>query len=119
MWLAKELSKEKEAIIFMHHPPILAGVPHMDTKYPLQNRDELVHILYSHPHKINVFCGHYHIAKTIETKNITVNICPSNFYQIDDSCDSFRIAHHNIGFQVISIRKPSIQTDVKWIDTNF
>src|SRR5690554_3139552 len=109
-WLTKELQNEKDSIIFMHHPPLLAEVPHMDKKYPLQNRDELTRILYSHPYPLTIYCGHYHCAKTIQSQNITVHICPSNFYQINDNSQLFKIAHTHIGFQKISIQKKTIHT---------
>ncbi len=117
-WLTQELQGEKDCIIFMHHPPLFANVPHMDKKYPLQNRDELTHIFHSHPYPLTIYCGHYHCAKTIQSKNITVHICPSNFYQIDDNSQLFKIANTNIGFQKISIHKKTIHTSIEWICTH-
>lgn len=101
-WLAQKLQEKKgDLILFMHHPPILCGVAYMDNKYALQNRDDLQEILFAYPGKIHVYCGHYHIERTLYLNNLIVNITPSTFFQIDMHSAPFRVDHYRIAFRVI------------------
>ena len=74
---------DKPLLLFMHHPPLYAGCMHMDNNYPLQNIDEVWPILREANTSIEVFCGHYHIERTILSKNVQVHITPSPLFSID------------------------------------
>lgn len=103
-WLANCLKKQLgRLIIFMHHPPLLAGVPHMDHHYALENRDEVLELLLEYPGPVDVFCGHYHVDKTISTENVNVHITPSNFFQIDQYSEKFAVDHRRPGLREIEI----------------
>lgn len=104
-WLERELRQMRDSIlIFMHHPPLLAGVPHMDSHYPLQNRDELISVLCNTPLPVMIFCGHYHVDKTLCHKNLTVQITPSTYFQIDWRMPAFAIDHYSPAYRVIELR---------------
>ncbi len=116
-WLDKELSQLKgTALIFMHHPPLLAGVPHMDNQYALQNMVEVQQLLFSYPTMITIFCGHYHVEKTLCLNNLVVHISPSVFFQIDWRVSSFRIDHAKPAYRVIELLKDgSVRSTVVYL----
>lgn len=103
-WIEETLKQQTgPVIIFMHHPPTLAGVPHMDQKYALQNRDEVMEILLSYPGRIDIFCGHYHVDKVLCIDNLNVYITPSCFFQIDQFSETFAVDHRRPGLREIEI----------------
>lgn len=105
-WLQMELSKIKnDLVIFMHHPPIVGGVPFMDGKHALRNMRELQEVLFNFDHHLTIFCGHYHVEKTINLKNLTVHITPSAYFQIDWKEENFKVDHHRIGLREIILRQ--------------
>ncbi|MCK9561810.1 MAG: metallophosphoesterase [Bacteroidales bacterium] len=113
-WLKTELMAMQDVVIFMHHPPCYCGVEYMDTHHALQNQEEILSVLYAHQHTISVFCGHYHHAKEIISKNVHVHICPSTYYQINPVGLQFAIGSKEIGFRLISFSS-TIKTEVIWI----
>ena len=114
-WLKRQLNNANEnIIIFTHHPPVKAGVPFMDNKYPLQNIPEIQKILFSHRGFLNIFCGHYHVEKTIQLQNILVQITPSCFFQIDQNYEDFKVDHHSIAYRLIDTSNGSLKTSLKY-----
>lgn len=104
-WLRDRLQQlDRELIVFMHHPPLLAGVPYMDDKYALQNWRDVLNIFTAYPHRLNVFCGHYHVHKTVSIHNTNVHLTPSCFFQIDWRSDAFQVHHQRIGYRWIERR---------------
>lgn len=105
-WLDKELSQQWGLVlVFMQHPPLMAGVPHMDNKYALQNMKEVQQLLFSYPNRVTVFCGHFHVEKTLCLNNLVVHITPSIYFQIDWRVASFRVDHSRPAYQVIELVK--------------
>lgn len=101
-WLENCLKTIKQPlVIFMHHPPLFANMRWMDARYPLLNRDALQGILFAHPYPITVFCGHYHVEKTVQQRNVTMHITPSCFFQIDPHSEDFKIDHVRIALREI------------------
>ncbi|MBK7870355.1 MAG: metallophosphoesterase [Saprospiraceae bacterium] len=44
-WLSRQMQTiQQNCIIFMHHPPLLAGVPYMDMNYPLLDCEAIQNI---------------------------------------------------------------------------
>ncbi|MEM8908081.1 MAG: metallophosphoesterase [Bacteroidota bacterium] len=119
-WLKRQLKNSKEdLIIFMHHPPVKAGVPFMDEKYPLQDMEVIQEILFQYPHAVQVFCGHYHVEKTICVQNLVVQITPSCFFQIDQTDPEFKVDHHRIALRIIKKANGALQTTVRYFDGHF
>ena len=115
-WLKKELKPYKrEVVIFMHHPPVKAGVPFMDVKYPLRNKPAVQEILFNHPYPISIFTGHYHVEKNIRHGNTVVHITPSCFFQIDQKEAEFKVDHHRIGFREITFENGTIMDTVRYL----
>ena len=116
-WLKRQLHQaDTEIIIFMHHPPVKAGVPYMDNNHPLQDIEEVQQILFEFPHNITIFCGHYHVEKTIRLNNLLIQITPSCFFQIDQSSEDFKIDHRKIALREIHLNGKTIQTTVRYFD---
>lgn len=117
VWLAAELqATPTPVLVFVHHPPVDAGVPFMDSKHYLKNREELMGILLAHGHPVNVYCGHYHVEKTINRANVTVQITPSCFVQVDQYQEDFKADHHRVALRVISLREKDILSTVHYFD---
>lgn len=101
-WLRDQLSEnQRDLIIFVHHPPILSGVPYMDSQHAFKSREELSEILTNHQHNLTIFTGHYHVEKTIRVKNLEINITPSTYFQISQHSVEFAVDHKRPGFRVI------------------
>jgi len=112
-WLQQCLQSQYQAVtIFMHHPPLYASMPWMDARYPLLNRDAVQQILFAHPYPITVFCGHYHIDKTVQQRNVTMHITPSCFFQIDQHSEDFKIDHLSIALREIEIDGEALRHSV-------
>lgn len=102
-WLREQLGKlEQEALIFMHHPPLQAGVPFMDANYALRNQADVQEILLAHPYNVHVFTGHYHVEKAVRKQNILVHITPSCFFQIGQLSEHFQVDHYRIALREIN-----------------
>lgn len=116
-WLNKELQEADEpSIIFMHHPPIIAGVEYMDTNHALENRTEVQTILRSSKYPIPVFTGHYHVEKTICLGKITVQITPSCYVQIDQINPTFKADHHQIAYRKIELEEDRWKSTVRYLE---
>lgn len=103
-WLSDHLdSHHGQLFIFMHHPPILSGVPHMDENYSLKNGEDLQRLFFNYAGNITIFTGHYHVEKTIQQKNMLVQITPSAFFQMDQTSPTFNVDHYRIGFREITL----------------
>ncbi|MCI5083174.1 MAG: metallophosphoesterase [Saprospiraceae bacterium] len=115
-WLKTELAKhDREVVIFMHHPPIKANVPFMDSRHALRNKPEVQQVLFNHPHPISIFTGHYHVEKNIRHGNTIVHITPSCYFQIDQKHPEFKVDHHRIGFREITLENGTIMDTVKYL----
>lgn len=103
-WLTAELQAASERIlIFMHHPPVYCGVPHMDMNYPFREIPRLQDILRSTQSEIQIFCGHYHVERKLSFANQHIHLTPSTFFQIDATEVEFKIDHKRAGYRVIDI----------------
>jgi 3',5'-cyclic AMP phosphodiesterase CpdA len=60
-WLAARLDEApaRPTLIFMHHPPFLTGIAHMD-RLGLENAEALGAVIRRHPQVEAIVCGHLH-----------------------------------------------------------
>jgi Icc protein len=114
-WLEATLDASHAPIIFMHHPPALCGVPHMDNKYNFKQIDRVQKLFHGHPHPVHVFCGHYHVNKTVSVSNLHIHITPSCFFQIRSDIQEFGIDHYRIGYRRIIIEEGRLIHEVVWL----
>ncbi len=103
-WLSDKLNQlSGPQIIFMHHPPLRAGVPFMDNNYPLQNPEVFQQAIQGYASPIHVFCGHYHVEKSIHHGSLSVHVTPSTFFQIDQFSERFAVDHYRPALRVIDL----------------
>lgn len=76
-WLDRELGRgARPALIFLHHPPFMTGIGHMDVQN-MHNADALAAILEKHRRVKLLGCGHVHRATTTMFSGVTTTICPA------------------------------------------
>ena len=115
-WLREELlDSHAHLLIFVHHPPVFAGVPHMDQNYAFIEQEEFREAVSAHVHPVHFFTGHYHVAKTVHHANFTISITPSTLFQIDDGYEEFKLFHTHPGYRIIDLLDDRIFTRVKWL----
>lgn len=106
-------------LLFVHHPPTLANVPHMDRNYALQNIENVqdaIEACVVSPQAI--FCGHYHCGRSIQLPNLatTVFIAPSSaFFQINPDVDYFEVGSRCPAWRKIAWDGKRIIEDIKWV----
>lgn len=101
-WISKQLRGSRPyTVIFMHHPLLSTNVPFMEFNHGLRNTKKLIKLLVKHKKPVHLFCGHYHIERSVQFKNISQHITPSCFYQIMPDQEEFEVDHYNIAFRWI------------------
>lgn len=77
-WLEEALraSDTRPALLFMHHPPFLTGIGHMDVQN-LRNADRLAALLARHSRVSLVAAGHVHRATLTSFAGRMATICPA------------------------------------------
>ena len=77
-WLDDRLgdSTTRPALLFLHHPPFVTGIAHMD-RQNLRNAADLAAIVQRHPRARLVAAGHVHRATLTTFAGIAATICPA------------------------------------------
>ena len=77
-WLDAVLgaSDTRPALLFLHHPPFVNGITHMDVQN-LRNADDLAALIRKHPRARLVAAGHVHRATLTSFAGIAATICPA------------------------------------------
>ena len=83
-WLDATLaaSAERPALLFLHHPPFVTGIAHMD-RDNLRNADELAKIVRRHERIRLIACGHVHRATFTGFAGVPTTICPAPNHAVD------------------------------------
>lgn len=81
-WLARQLAAatERPTLIFVHHPPFITGIAHMDEK-PMREADALATLIGSHRNVLGVVSGHVHRAMSAQWAGTLCTTCPSTAHQ--------------------------------------
>jgi 3',5'-cyclic AMP phosphodiesterase CpdA len=89
-WLEATLaaSATRPALVFLHHPPFLTGITHMDVQN-LRNAADLGTILRRHPRARLVAAGHIHRAVVTTFAGIAATICPAPNHAVALDLDAF------------------------------
>jgi 3',5'-cyclic-AMP phosphodiesterase len=76
-WLDAVLgaSSTRPALLFLHHPPFVTGITHMDVQN-LRNAGALAALICKHPRARLVAAGHVHRATLTSFAGIAATICP-------------------------------------------
>jgi 3',5'-cyclic AMP phosphodiesterase CpdA len=77
-WLDASLaaSHHRPALVFLHHPPFVTGISHMD-EMNLRNPDAFAEVLRRHPRVRLVAAGHVHRPTMTVFAGIPTTICPA------------------------------------------
>jgi 3',5'-cyclic-AMP phosphodiesterase len=77
-WLDSQLaaSSTRPALVFLHHPPFVTGIQHMDVQN-LRNADALAAALRSHDRARLVAAGHVHRATLTMFAGVAAATCPA------------------------------------------
>lgn len=83
-WLEQTLSASanRPALLFLHHPPFIAGIWHMD-RQNLHNANALAAIVGRHPRVQIVATGHVHRATLTMFAGRPCTICPAPNHAVD------------------------------------
>lgn len=83
-WLETALAAatDRPALLFLHHPPFVAGIWHMD-RQNLQNANELASIVRRHPRVQLIACGHVHRATLTLFAGRPCTTCPAPNHAVD------------------------------------
>jgi Icc protein len=110
-WLQDCIAGPAETvIIFMHHPPVYCGVPYMDMNYAFREIADVQKIFTRQEKQLNIFCGHYHVERSIAIANQRIEVTPSTFFQIDANEVDFKIDHKRPGYRVIEIDEDEVKS---------
>jgi 3',5'-cyclic AMP phosphodiesterase CpdA len=77
-WLDATLaaSPTRPALLFLHHPPFVTGIAHMDAQN-LRNAADLATVVRKHPRARLIAAGHVHRATLTIFAGIAATICPA------------------------------------------
>jgi 3',5'-cyclic AMP phosphodiesterase CpdA len=76
------LSADRPALLFLHHPPFLTGIWHMD-RQNLSSSAELAGIVKRHPRVQLIAAGHVHRATLTMFAGVPATICPAPNHAVD------------------------------------
>lgn len=80
-WLDRQLgANDAPAMVFVHHPPIEIGVPHVDDARLLDAGD-FARVLQRNRNVVRVACGHWHRETFSTFAGTTLSVCPSTAHQ--------------------------------------
>lgn len=82
-WLEARLAEapDRMTLIFMHHPPFLTGIRHMDVQN-CGNSEALGAVVRRHPQVVRLVCGHVHRAIQVQWNGATASIAPSPAHSV-------------------------------------
>jgi 3',5'-cyclic-AMP phosphodiesterase len=83
-WLEAMLASDADrpALLFLHHPPFIAGIWHMD-RQNLRNAGELAPLIERHPRARLIATGHVHRATLAMFAGVPATICPAPNHAVD------------------------------------
>jgi 3',5'-cyclic-AMP phosphodiesterase len=90
-WLDATLGAggQRPALLFLHHPPFVTGVAHMD-RQNLRNAGDLAAVLHRHRRARLIAAGHVHRAVLTTFAGIAATICPAPSHAVAlDLCEQY------------------------------
>jgi Icc protein len=82
-WLAARLEEgpDRPTVIFMHHPPFVTGIAHMDSS-GLASAREFAEVVRRHPQVERIVCGHLHRPIQARVGGTLASTAPSTAHQV-------------------------------------
>ena len=83
-WLEATLASapQRPALLFLHHPPFVTGIWHMD-RQNLLNAAELADVVKRHPRAQRIATGHVHRGALTMFAGVATTICPAPNHAVD------------------------------------
>jgi Icc protein len=90
-WLDATLAShaDRPALLFLHHPPFIAGIWHMD-RQNLRNAAKLSPVIRRHPRVRLIATGHVHRATLTMFAGVPTTICPAPNHAVDLDLEHLR-----------------------------
>jgi Icc protein len=90
-WLDAALAShaDRPALLFLHHPPFIAGIWHMD-RQNLRNAAKLSPVIRRHPRVRLIATGHVHRATLTMFAGVPTTICPAPNHAVDLDLEHLR-----------------------------
>jgi 3',5'-cyclic AMP phosphodiesterase CpdA len=90
-WLDASLAfdADRPALVFLHHPPFVTGIRHMD-RQNLLNAGEFAPIIERHPRVRLIATGHVHRAALTMFAGVPSTICPAPNHAVDLDLEHLR-----------------------------
>ena len=80
-WLERMLAaSDRPTVIFVHHPPFLTGMGHMDGQ-PMAGAEAFAGVVARHPNVERVLSGHVHRSSQARWAGTLASTCPSTAHQ--------------------------------------
>ncbi len=82
-WLAARLEEapDRPTVLFMHHPPFVTGIRHMDAQ-GLHGAEAMGEVVRRHPQVERVLCGHLHRPIEVRWYGTLASTAPSPAHQV-------------------------------------
>lgn len=106
-----------EVLIFMHHPPVPAGVAYMDANYPFRESATFLETIQS-LRRVTVVCGHYHVEQVMQRGHLTVFLTPSLFFQMKHDPLECVFDNFRLGIREINLLPQGLTTAMHYLDGN-
>jgi Icc protein len=112
-WVTAQLEAHRlaAAVLFMHHPPVLLGVPWLD-RIGLEGRELLQDLLLREPRIRLVCCGHVHHESSTVVGSAMVVTTPSTGLQFSPDAAEAAFVQAPPGYRVIEIDGTACSTRV-------
>ncbi|WKK66253.1 metallophosphoesterase family protein [Lutimonas zeaxanthinifaciens] len=110
IWLSEELRTDLKIVIFIHHPVLGVDTP-IDSKHPLQNRNEVLKVLAASQKNIDIFSGHYHMNDERIYGKVRQVITLSSVFQVIKEADEIEIDASFFGYRIITFGEESISSE--------
>lgn len=115
-WLEQQAGGSIDsALLFIHHPPLFCNCTFMDSRYPLQNREESFALIQRLPAIQHIFCGHYHTEKTIIDSGKNIYLTPSTMMQLHQDNPEYEVAGNSPGWRLICWNGSRLETAVRYV----
>lgn len=115
-WLQQQVANHPhEALLFIHHPPLLCGCAFMDNQHSLQNIEATWQTLSQLPSINHIFCGHYHTERTLYQQGKHIYLAPSTMLQIDTEQPDFAVEHTVPGWRMIEWCPGELRTYTEYL----
>ena len=116
-WLHERIEHHvvEDLLVFMHHPPFMGMLPHMDLLHAFKEQDRFATLVEQFAGSIHIYTGHYHTDRHIIMNNCVVTITPSCFVQITGQSVDFELDHTYPAYRIIQLEDRQITSELRYV----